>query len=103
MPDSRSEFEKWAEANDLSALAGIKTPYAYQDTNSAWRGWQAREASLMARIPVEPRAEVVVGDFILSKGVSPGRVWIARDSGEGGDFKTSDLEAMIRDFYNENF
>lgn len=49
------------------------------------------------------RPWVSVGEFHLSTGVTEGRVWISHESGEGSDFDIEKLEAVIREFYDENF
>jgi hypothetical protein len=46
---------------------------------------------------------IEVGDFYLTAGYAPGRVWIMRKDGEGGDFDTKKLEKIISKFYNANF
>jgi len=56
---------------------------------------------------MEGDARVVIGKFFVTKGMEDGRVWIGRESGdlagEGGDFPTDDLEALIERFYEERF
>ncbi len=41
--------------------------------------------------------------FIIKKGISDGRVWIERQSGEGGDFDAKEFYDLIERFYNERF
>lgn len=44
-----------------------------------------------------------IGKFYLKRGYNPKRIWIAVESGEGGDFSEEELEKIIDKFYQENF
>lgn len=43
-----------------------------------------------------------IGEFTLRSGPTGG-VWIERENGEGGEFKSAALADSIRQFYNDNF
>jgi len=47
--------------------------------------------------------KIDIGAFFVCKGMAEGCVWIGHHSGEGGDFRIEDLEAVIRKFYEERF
>ena len=51
----------------------------------------------------EHTCEVKVGEFSLSKGIEPYKIWIELPGGEGGDFSEADLAELIRRFYRERF
>jgi len=48
---------------------------------------------------------VQVGNFLISHGRShPGKVWIEiANDGEGGEFNQSDLEPVLKEFYDKHF
>ena len=43
-----------------------------------------------------------VGPYTIAP-AEEGKLWIHHDSGEGGRFNASELEAMIADYFNEEF
>ena len=48
-------------------------------------------------------SKVDIGEFFVAPGIEEGRVWIGKQDGEGGDFVISELEEVIREFYDKNF
>lgn len=50
----------------------------------------------------DPSTGVQVGAFNI-RYQRPGKVWIERESGEGGEFDTEKFEAVVRAFYGEHF
>lgn len=52
--------------------------------------------------PLE-REGIVIGRYTIKRGVEPGKVWIEHESGEGGDFPEESLEALLHEFYCDNF
>jgi len=50
---------------------------------------------------IPPR--IVIGDFFITRGETPGCVWIGRTNGEGGDFPIVNFEETIENFYQEHF
>lgn len=41
--------------------------------------------------------------FTIKKGITEGRVWIERKSGEGGDFDSAEFYDLVEKLYNERF
>lgn len=64
-----------------------------------------KEAERIKRVHAFQKAltEFHVGTFTLRPGRTPGRIWIERESGEGGDFDPAELEKVIAAFYDEHF
>jgi len=44
-----------------------------------------------------------IGDLFIANGTRPDKVWIGRQSGEGGEFDIKAFEAVIEKFFVENF
>ncbi len=56
----------------------------------------------------QPEKSIDVGDFLISPGIAPDCVWIARKrpadrAGEGGDFKKEALSDLLGEFYDKHF
>lgn len=49
----------------------------------------------------EPR--LVIGEFHITRLECPGRIWIGRTNGEGGDFSIYEFERMLKGFYEDGF
>lgn len=51
------------------------------------------------------RVVLHVGSMVLGQSYSgePDRVWLGRPDGEGGDFPTSEVEAILQAYYTERF
>ncbi len=46
--------------------------------------------------------QIIIGEYVIAE-CEHGGVWISRLDGEGGRFDADRLEAVIADFYEENF
>jgi len=48
---------------------------------------------------------IQVGDMFIAPGKVPntGTVWVGQIDGEGGEFKTAELEKVLQKFFYENF
>lgn len=73
-------------------------------------GEDAREYAAGAwntRTPSEVRPEIRLKTLAIRKGMAPDRVWLERingdSDGEGGDFDSVDVDALLSDFYDDNF
>lgn len=52
---------------------------------------------------VPTRGGVTIGKLILREAVSPDKIWMEQDSGEGGEFSAAAVEAVLQAFYADNF
>lgn len=55
--------------------------------------------------PASQSDEVVfpVGSLTLKPGYNPGTTWIVQRGGEGGEFPTEEIEAVLQAYYKERF
>lgn len=59
-----------------------------------------------ATSPARPGIGIVIGEFVLIPTTGPNgapRIWIQNAAGEGGEFETAKLEAVLRTFFSREF
>jgi hypothetical protein len=97
-PELRDVFNKWYAAYRDE---WCKSESEYPDHLVASDAWMAAIEAVSKGIT----HYVQVGEFLLSLGVShPSRVCIQiANDGDGGEFKQSDLEPFIKEFYAKHF
>lgn len=64
--------------------------------------------TLPRTIPTDPasqndEATFQVGTLTLKPGYNPGTTWIVQRGGEGGEFQTDEIEAVLQAYYKERF
>ena len=51
----------------------------------------------------EHECSIQIGGYTIERGWTPGNFWIYNEIGEGGEFSEAKFEAVIADFFKENF
>src|SRR5688500_17013866 len=100
LPESRNQLQ-----DTLSLIDD------FRDAIHRQSGWTKEErdagmqvCSLAERFARSETAPMfTVGAYTLCEGRQQGKVWIEHETGEGGDFTASKVEAAIAAFYKEHF
>ena len=112
LPDIRDDFIFHA-ARDALKHDGVfplqRLEFAYMsdgrvligfNERSEYGGWTAVGDVTEAYNKI---GKISIGPFSLKSGSSPETINIGHAGGESGEFPSTDIEALIRDYYNENF